>query len=183
MLNCFSRVRLFAALWTVACPTPLSMDSPGKNTRVGCHAFLQGNLPDHGWNLCLCLLHWQAGSLPLMPPEKPFIVLKGSEKRKRPLTLSNLPSIRGLGGCRELQMKTTMDCGGVLSSVKHNSRMPGPRRGLLVQGHLIKWTPLEYYGLPQWLNGNESACTTGDVGEVGSVPGLGKMLWRNRNKW
>ena len=97
------------------CSLPnLSMDSPGKHTRVGCHAFLQGNLPDHGWNLCLCLLHWQAGSLPLMPPEKPFIVLKGSEKRKRPLTLSNLPSIRGLGGCRELKMKTTMDCGGVL---------------------------------------------------------------------
>ena len=81
-------------------------------------------------------------------------------------------------------MKMIMDCGGVLLSVrsfKHNCRMPGPRLGLLVQGHLIKWTTLEYYGLPQWLNGNESACTAGDVGEAGSVPGLGKMPWRK--KW
>ena len=29
-------------LWTVAHQAPLSMDSPGKNTGVGCHALLQG---------------------------------------------------------------------------------------------------------------------------------------------
>ena len=41
-------------------------DSPGKNTRVGCHYLLQGIFPTQGWNLpLLCLLHWQAGSLPL----------------------------------------------------------------------------------------------------------------------
>ena len=28
--------------WTVACQAPLSMDSPGKNTGVGCHALHQG---------------------------------------------------------------------------------------------------------------------------------------------
>ena len=27
--------------WTVACQAPLPMDSPGKNTRVGCHFLLQ----------------------------------------------------------------------------------------------------------------------------------------------
>ena len=44
-------------------------DSPGKNTAVGCHALLQGIFPTQGSNLCLLrLLHWQAGSLPLMPP-------------------------------------------------------------------------------------------------------------------
>ena len=33
-------------------------DSPGKNTRVGCHALLQGILPTQGWNLCLLgILH------------------------------------------------------------------------------------------------------------------------------
>ena len=33
---------------------------------MGCHAFLQGFFPTQGLNLCLlCLLHWQAGSLPL----------------------------------------------------------------------------------------------------------------------
>ena len=30
-------------------------DSPGKNTRVGCHALLQVTSPTPGWNLCLLL--------------------------------------------------------------------------------------------------------------------------------
>ena len=48
MLSHFSRVRLFAILWTVAHQVLLSMDSLGKNTGVDCHALLQGNLPDPG---------------------------------------------------------------------------------------------------------------------------------------
>ena len=49
-------------------------DTPGKNTGVGCHAFLQGIFPtDPGIKpKSLCLLHWQAGSLPLAPPGKPL---------------------------------------------------------------------------------------------------------------
>ena len=35
---------MLAAPWTVARQVLLSMDSPGKNTGVGCHAFLQGML-------------------------------------------------------------------------------------------------------------------------------------------
>ena len=47
-------------------------DSPGKNTGVGCHDFLQGIFPTQGLNPYLsCLLHWQVGSLPLAPPGKP----------------------------------------------------------------------------------------------------------------
>ena len=53
MLSRFSRVRLFTIPWTVQshglykpmrllCP----WDSPGKNTGVGCHFLLQGDLPD-----------------------------------------------------------------------------------------------------------------------------------------
>ena len=57
---------------SVAHQAPLSMDSPGKNTGVGCHALLQGIFPTQGSNVCLLrLLHWQAGSLPLVPPGKP----------------------------------------------------------------------------------------------------------------
>ena len=46
-----SRVRLFETPWTVAhqallCP----WDSPGKNTRVGCHSLLQGIFPNQGLN-------------------------------------------------------------------------------------------------------------------------------------
>ena len=40
-------------------------DSPGKNIGVGCHALLQGIFLTQGSNLGL--LHWQVGSLPLMP--------------------------------------------------------------------------------------------------------------------
>ena len=49
-------------------------DSPGKNTWVGRHAHLQGIFWTQGSkSYLLCLLHWQAGSLPLAPPEKPNI--------------------------------------------------------------------------------------------------------------
>ena len=38
----------------------------GKNTGVGCHSLLQGIFLTQGWNPhLLCLLHWQATSLPL----------------------------------------------------------------------------------------------------------------------
>ena len=38
----FSHVQLFASLWTVAWQTPLSMRFTKQDTRVGCHALLQG---------------------------------------------------------------------------------------------------------------------------------------------
>ena len=50
-------------------------DSPDKNTGVGYHALLQGIFPSQGLNPpLLCLLHWQAGSLPLAPPGKPQLL-------------------------------------------------------------------------------------------------------------
>ena len=62
VLSCFSRVWLFATLWTVArllCP----WNSPGKNTGVDCCALLQGIFLTQGLNPhFLCLLHWQAKS-------------------------------------------------------------------------------------------------------------------------
>ena len=45
-------------------------DSPGKNTGVGCHAILQGNLPNPGIELRSPAL--QADSLPSEPPRKPI---------------------------------------------------------------------------------------------------------------
>ena len=42
---------------------PLSTDSAGKNTEVGCHFLLLGIFQTQGSNpRLLCLLHWQAGS-------------------------------------------------------------------------------------------------------------------------
>ena len=49
-LSLFSRVQLFATPWTVATRLLCPWDSPGKNTRVGCHAFLQGIFPAQGSN-------------------------------------------------------------------------------------------------------------------------------------
>ena len=43
MLSRFSGVQLLVTLWTIAHQAP-----PGKNTGVGCHALLQGDLPSPG---------------------------------------------------------------------------------------------------------------------------------------
>ena len=45
VLNHFSCVQLFVTLGFVACQAPLPWDSLGKNTRVDCHALLQGIFP------------------------------------------------------------------------------------------------------------------------------------------
>ena len=50
-----------------------SRDSPSQNTGMGCHTLLQGIFLTQGSNMSLLhLLHSQAGSLPLMPPGKPY---------------------------------------------------------------------------------------------------------------
>ena len=68
MLSLFSHVQFFVTLWTVDTRLLCPWDSPGKNTGVGCHALLQGIFSTQKSNPhLLCLLHWQAGSLPLMP--------------------------------------------------------------------------------------------------------------------
>ena len=60
VLSRFHRVWLLVTLWTVAHQAPLSLDSPGKNTGVGCHVLLQGIFPNQGSNLhVLWLLHWR----------------------------------------------------------------------------------------------------------------------------
>ena len=49
--SCFSRVRLFVTLCTVAARLLCRWDSPGKNTGVGCHFLLQGIFCTQGSNL------------------------------------------------------------------------------------------------------------------------------------
>ena len=52
-------------------------DSPGKNTGVGFRVLLQRIFLTQGLNpRLLCLLHWQADSLPLAPAGKPIICNK-----------------------------------------------------------------------------------------------------------
>ena len=49
----------------VDCSLPGPWNFLGKNVGLGCHFLLQGIFQTQGLNLhLLCLLHWQAGSLP-----------------------------------------------------------------------------------------------------------------------
>ena len=83
MLSHFSCVLLFATLWAEATRLLCPWDSPGKNTGMGCHFLLQGIFLSQGSNPCLLhLLHWQAGSLPLVPPGKQGNIRKEREKGK-----------------------------------------------------------------------------------------------------
>ena len=59
------------SLWTVANQAPLSMGFSRQEYWSGLPCPPPGDLP----NLCLLhLLHWQAGSLPLVPPGKIYII-------------------------------------------------------------------------------------------------------------
>ena len=74
MLSCFSRVQLFATLWSIVCQAPLSMRFSRQEFWSGLPCPLLGIFPTQGSNPCLsCLLHWQAGSLPLAQPGKHYM--------------------------------------------------------------------------------------------------------------
>ena len=57
MYYLLSHIWLFATPWNAVCQAPLSWDSPGKNTRVGCHFLFQGIFPTQRLNPDL--LHWR----------------------------------------------------------------------------------------------------------------------------
>ena len=71
-----------SVVWTLYNPMDCSLpgssvhgDSPGKNTGVDCHAPFLGIFLTQGSNpYFFCLLHWQVGSLPLVPPGKPIMM-------------------------------------------------------------------------------------------------------------
>ena len=72
ILNCFSGGQLFVTLWAIAHPAPLSVGFSRQEYRSGLPSPTPGILPTYGSNWCLlCLLLWQAGSLPLVLPGKP----------------------------------------------------------------------------------------------------------------
>ena len=63
VLSC---VQLFVTQGPTKLPCPWNF--PGKNTGVGCLFLLQHVFLTHGSNPHL--MHWQVGSLPLVPPGK-----------------------------------------------------------------------------------------------------------------
>ena len=69
VLTHFRHVQFFESSWTITCRLLCSWESLGKNTGEVAIPFSRGIFLTQGWNLRLsCLLHWQAGSLPLVPP-------------------------------------------------------------------------------------------------------------------
>ena len=80
MLSLFSCVQFFATLWTVALQGPLSMGFSRQEYWSGLPCLPPGyHLPDPGIELAsFNLLHWQVGSLPLAPPEKPKLCYRES---------------------------------------------------------------------------------------------------------
>ena len=66
----FSCVQFFVTPWTAVHQAPLSMGFSRQEHWSGLLFPPPGNLPNPGSN-------WQAGSLPLVPPGKPFIIPRG----------------------------------------------------------------------------------------------------------
>ena len=70
-LSHFRYAQLFATLWTVAHQALLSMDFSRQEHWSGLPCPPPGIFLTQGWNSCLSsLLHYQVGSLSLMPPGK-----------------------------------------------------------------------------------------------------------------
>ena len=73
VLSRFHCAPLFAMLWTVACQASLSMGFSMQEYWSGLPFPTLGYLPNPRLSpRLLCLLHWQANSLPLVPPGKPI---------------------------------------------------------------------------------------------------------------
>ena len=85
MLSHFSHVQLFATYELYPARFLCPWDPPGKNSRVGCHAVLQGIFPIQGSNPCPISPALKAGSLPLAPPGKrqPIYIYIYRQKEKK----------------------------------------------------------------------------------------------------
>ena len=67
--NSFPSCPILWKLMDYNLPAPLFMGISRQEYWSGCIPFSRGIFLTQGWNLHLsCLLHWQAGSLPLAPP-------------------------------------------------------------------------------------------------------------------
>ena len=73
VVQCLSHVQLLTTLWTIAHQAPLSVGFSRQEYWSGLPFRPPGDLPDPEIEpVFLCLLHWQAGSLPLVPLDRQF---------------------------------------------------------------------------------------------------------------
>ena len=127
-------------------------DSPGQNTGVGSLSLLQEIFPTQGSNPCL--LHWQAGSLPLLPQGKErkisnrfkiiiifktnhfIIIIKGTIHKKKSYTCTHLIMGAKPLKCKLEELKGEMNKStlrtetSTLLSARWPSRTRQGRRGL-----------------------------------------------------
>ena len=90
---CFSHVRFWDTLWTVACQAPLTVGFPRQEYWNGLTSPSPGDLPDPGIELSsLRSPALQAGSLPLAPPGKP-------KKSTRYFNKTDLTESQGTHAC------------------------------------------------------------------------------------
>ena len=93
-LCALSCATLFATRWTIAHMPGFSVHGISQARilirlpfEVGCHALLQGIFRTQGSSQCLLgLLHWQAGSLPVVPLGKPNLSIEAWVYTRRDLT-------------------------------------------------------------------------------------------------
>ena len=105
ILSRFNRDWLFATPWTVAHQAPLPMGFSRQEYWSGLPCPPLGIFPTQRSNpRLLCLLHWQAGSLPLAPPGKPQLA---PPLRAGNLTLI-LPVGKAPGGLRPTRHPTSV---------------------------------------------------------------------------
>ena len=106
-------------------------DSPGKNTGVGCHALLQGIFPNQGSNLhLLCLLPWQAASLPSAPPGKPHTYIK---------YIYNMHAAAA---------KSLQSCPTLCDSIDDSP--PGPTVPGILQARTLEWVAISFSNAWKW---------------------------------
>ena len=77
MLSHFNHVQLFATLWTVACHGILQARTLEWVAVPSCR---ESSWP-RDWTQVSHLLHWQAGSLPLVPSGKPFLKISDAKSQ------------------------------------------------------------------------------------------------------
>ena len=105
-VNSLSRVRLLATPWTVACQAPLSMELSRQEYWTGLPFPSPGDLPNLGTEpTSLSFLHWQADSLPLATPGKPWSILQVLISNKVNINCYHLHKPKTLWGVTPLFFK------------------------------------------------------------------------------
>ena len=93
-LSCFSHVQLCETLWTIAHQAPLYKGFSRQEFWSGVSCFSQRVRPDPGKeHISSHLRHWQAGSLPQVPPGKPWCFLGTQHPLWKALLSSHYPSV------------------------------------------------------------------------------------------